>query len=250
MKQALDKDLVSLIKNLGLSEKAAEVYLASLELGEATVQQLAKKANLKRTTIYYTLEELKDAGAILETKRNKKSFYLPETPKNVLKRVKEKIWDTESSLDILEGKMHSIYKRPRIYFLYGPSGFKKIWDMIFATPDKEFRIITEGSNFLDFVREKYILDYIIKTKKKLNIFSRQLIQDSPYARGIVAKDKQENRVSKIFSSRHKIPFTEVICHDFVAFISPRFEDTLFVVENESYAQTRRSLFEILWENIK
>jgi sugar-specific transcriptional regulator TrmB len=250
MKQSLDTNALQLIKNLGLSDKAAKVYLASLELGEATVQQLAATSGLKRTTLYYVLGELEDAGALVETKRNKKSYFLPETPKNLLKRVKEKVWDTESSLETLEEKMHSVFKRPRVYFLYGPSGFKKIWDMIFASPDREFRIITEGSNFLDFVREKYILDYIISTKKKLNIFSRQLIQDSPYARKIVAKDRQENRISKIMSSRHPLPFTEIISKDFVAFISPRHENTLFVVENDHFAQTRRSLFEITWESIK
>ncbi len=243
-------NFIEIIQNLGLSEKASRIYLASLELGEASVQQLAEKAGLKRTTIYYTLEELKNLGAIVETERNKKTYYIAEAPRNVLKRVKEKLWDFEQSLEEIESKKHSIFKKPRLYFLYGPSGFKQIWDMIFATPDKEFRIITEAGHFTDFVREKYILDEIIKTKKKLNIFSRQIIQDSPLAREIVAKDKKENRVSKIIPSHHKLPFTEVICHDFVAFISPRFDNTLFIVENESFAQTRRSVFEVTWENIK
>ena len=243
-------DTLELIRNLGLSEKAAKIYLASLELGEATIQDLARRAKVKRTTIYYLLEELSDAGALIETERNKKTFYIAEEPRNVLKRVKEKLWDFEQSLEELESKKHSVFKRPRLYFLYGPNGFKKIWDMIFASPEKEYRIITEGASFLDFVREKYILDEIIKTKKKLGISSRQLIQDSPYAQKIIAKDRQENRISKLLPSRYKLPFTEVVCQHFVAFISPRWDNTLFVVENELFAETRRSIFDITWESIK
>ncbi len=242
-------DYTKAIENLGLSEKAAKVYLASLELGEATVQDLAKKSGLKRTTIYYTLEELKQSGAIIETERNKKAYFLAEAPRTVLKRVKERLWDFEQSLEEIEGMKHSVFKKPRLYFLYGPSGFKHIWDMIFESKSKEFRIITDAQ-FTDFVREKYILDEIIKTKKKLNVFSRQLIQDSPLAQKIVAKDRTENRISKILPSRHKIHFTELICDDFVAFISPRYDNTLFIVENQLFADTRRSTFEILWDNLK
>jgi sugar-specific transcriptional regulator TrmB len=243
-------NLIEIIKNLGLSEKASKLYLASIELGEASVQELSKTSGLKRTTIYYTLDELKKAGAIVETERNKKTYFIPESPRNVLKRVKERLWDFEQSLEEIESKKHAVFNKPRLYFLYGSMGFKQIWDMIFAQKDKEFRIITEAGHFTDFVREKYILDEIIKTKKKLGISSKQLIQDSELARQIVAKDKQENRQSKIISSRYKIPFTEVICQNFVAFISPRWDDTLFVVENEAFAQTRRSVFDVTWDNLK
>ena len=56
-------DLVEIIKNLGLTTKAAKIYLAALELGEASVQQLAQKSRIKRTTLYYILDELVEAGA-------------------------------------------------------------------------------------------------------------------------------------------------------------------------------------------
>jgi len=246
MKKATDKELVELISKLGLSQKAAKLYLASLELGEATVQDLARQAKVERTTAYYTLQELKEAGAIFETKRNKKVFFLPEMPRNLLRNTREKLLDFEDGLEELEERKHAIYRKPRIYFLYGASGFKHVWDMIFKSEDKEFRIITEGYSFLDFVKEKYILDEIIKNKKKLGIKSRQIITDSPYGRDIVAKDAQENRESRILPSRIKVPFTELIAADFVAFISPRWDNTLFVIENENFAETRKNLFEALW----
>jgi len=242
--------LTEIVEKLGLDEKEAKIYLATLELGEATVQHIAAKAKLKRTTLYYILEKLKRDGVLLETKRRKHIYYIPASPRELLKRAREKLWEVEESIDSIEAQKHAIYKKPRLYFLYGPSGFKHIWDMIFASPEKEFKIITEGENFLDFVKEKYILDEIIKTKKKLGISSKQLIADSPYARKIIAKDRQENRVSKIIPSHYKLPFTEVISHDFVAFISPRWDNTLFVVENERFAQTRNSVFEITWNSLK
>ena len=152
-------------------------------------------------------------------------------------------------IDSLNEKKHSIYRRPRVYYLYGPAGFKQIWDMIFKADEEEFLILTPGENFLDFVKEKYILKEIIQTKRKLGIKSRQLITDSPYAQKIIAKDRLEGRVSKLLPARYPLAFTEIIGKDFVAFISPRIDNTLMVVENQLFAKTRRSMFEILWNNL-
>ncbi len=243
-------DLVEITKNLGLTTKAAKIYLAALELGEATVQQLAQKARIKRTTLYYILDELVEAGALICTKTGKKVYYVPEQPATLLYNAKERISNFEGSLKLLEDTAGRINKKPRVYFLYGSAGFKQVWDMILNTKEKEYRIITEGENFLDYVKEKYIVDEIIAKKKKLGILSKQLITASAYARQIIAKDSRENRVSKLLPPIYKLPFTEIITESIVVFISPRFNNMIFIVENDSFSRTRRSIFEILWNSIQ
>lgn len=242
-------DLVEIIKNLGLTTKAAKIYLAALELGEASVQELAKKARMKRTTLYYVLDELTEAGLLIPTQTGRKMYYVPEQPGTLLKNAKEKIVSFEESLGVLEEKAAHIKRGPRVYFLYGSAGFKQAWDMILNTREKQYRIITEGENFLDYVKEKYIMEEIIARKKQLGVSSRQLITYSDYAKKIVAKDVQENRVSKLLSSIYKLPFTEIITESMVVFISPRFNNMTFVVENDAFAKTRRSVFEMLWNSI-
>lgn len=238
-----------ILKNIGLSEKAAKVYLASLDLGEAAVKDLANRSGLPRTTIYYTIDELIQFGALVETKRDKKTFYLPEIPRAVLKRTREHVIDFEDSLSALEERTHSAYPAPRTYFLYGVVGFKQIWDRVLEKPESNFDIITSGESFLPFVREKYILEEIIALKKKNKISSRQLIVDSRYARKIVSGDKQENRVSKILPAHYKLPYTTLISTNFVAFISPRSENMLIVIESESFAKNQRAIFNSLWDSL-
>ena len=165
----MDQKIIHLVRNLGLSDKAAKVYLACLELGEATVATLGKRSGVKRTSIYYVLEELREFGALLETKRNKKVFYVPEDPHALLAISREKIMETEKFLPLILEKKNATYNKPRLYFLYGPQGFKHIWDMIFESKSKEFMIITEGENFLDFVKEKYILNYCHEKKSTKNL---------------------------------------------------------------------------------
>jgi len=243
-------DILEIIKNLGMSTKAAKIYLAALELGEASVQQLAQKSKLKRTTLYYIIDELIEAGILIPTKTGKKVCYVPEYPATLLKSAREKITNFERSLELIEERAGSLKRKPRVYYLFGAAGFKQAWDTILNTKEKEFRIITEGINFLDYVKEPYIINEIISKKKKFGISSRQLITASEYARGIVAKDNAENRTSKILPAIYKLPFTEIITESIVVFISPRHSNMIFIVEDEYFSKTRKSMFEMLWQSVK
>lgn len=50
------------LKQLGFSDKEAKVYMASLELGPDTAQEIAKKAGVNRTTTYVIIEKLIKKG--------------------------------------------------------------------------------------------------------------------------------------------------------------------------------------------
>lgn len=241
--------IIKTISDLGLSKTEAKVYLSVLELGEATIQEISKQSKIKRTSLYYILEKLNKESVILATKRNKKSLYVATSPKELMKRTRERLAEFENILDELEDRKHVVYHKPRVYFLYGAPGFKHIWQMIFDSKCKDFRIITEGSNFLDFVHEKYIIDEIIKKKKSLGIKSKQLIVESAYAKKLVKNDKQQNRESKFLPVDTKIPFTEIITDSFAAFVSPRWDNFLFVTENDSFVQSRKSMFDLIWKII-
>lgn len=242
--------LVKAISNLGFSETEAQVYMAAFELGEATIQDIARHSKVKRTSLYYILSKLGRESVVLTTKRNKKTYYVAASPKELMKRTRERLIEFEDLIDQLEDRKHSVYHKPRVYFLYGTPGFKHVWQMLFDSKCKEFRIITEGSHFLDFVKEKYILDEIIKNKKTLGIKSRQLIVDSPYARKLIKNDFAQNRSSKLLPSNTKIPFTEIITDEFAAFISPRWDNFLFVTENDSFVKSRQSMFDLVWNILK
>lgn len=243
-------DLSMIIKNAGLSEKGAKVYMAALELGESSIQDLARASKVKRTSIYYVINELLSENALYTTERNKKTYYLPCPPRELLRSLRDRVTDFENHLEEIESRHHAVFKKPLIYFLYGPSGFKKAWDTFFESGDKEYCIITNGENFTQFVSPKYIVDNIIAKKKKLGIKSRQIISDSPYARKVVAKDQVEGRQSRIMELGNDLPFTEIIGKKIVITISPRFYNTIFVVENEAFAETRLKIFNALWKSLE
>lgn len=78
------------LQALGLSGKEAKIYLAVLELGEASIVALVKKSGIKRTTAYDVIGSLQEKGLVTLTKNKKSVRYLAEDPRVLEHRIEEK----------------------------------------------------------------------------------------------------------------------------------------------------------------
>lgn len=242
--------LINALEACGLKQKQAKLYLACLSFELATIQDLAKKSGLRRTTIYSLLTELEKIGAINVVKREKKTYIVPKPPETLLKDINERRDKLINALPHFEEIEKTPDSRPKFIFYRDAEGFKNFWRDLLDSGVKEWLITTSGREFLSFVSESYITSRIIKEKKRLGIKSRQIITDSRYAREIVKKDKEENRESVIISPKFSLPAIEIIFGNKLAIISSNFEGLLVVVESEEVAQTHRSYFELIWQSQK
>jgi len=241
-----DNRMIQLLIGIGLSKEQAKTYLAVLELGEATVQEIAKKSSVKRTSTYYILEQLESQGFAYKTKQRKKTFYIAEKPEELLESFRSRVEKFNKNITGFKAIENQRPKKPRVYLLEGVDGFKKVWQMIFSSGIKEYLIIVDPREMLTFISSGYITKKIIKEKLRLGIKSRQLVAFSEYAKEIVAKDKKENRISKILPHVYKISFTTIIFDDKVAFISPHRENLILIIESNDFSKTQRTIFEALW----
>lgn len=241
----MKSELLSKIQLLGLSDKAAKMYLSTLKLGGGTMQEIASNTDVPRTSLYYTLEELISAGALVESRLGKRKYYQAIAPRQLLELAKDRLVEASESMEELEQEAGRA-KTSSVEILHGPQGFKLAWEGLLQTKDKEYRIITSGESFLDYVREKYVIKTIIGRKKMLKVKSYQLITDLPYGREIIKKDRQENRESKLLPASMQLPYTMAFSKDKVLLISSRSENVVMVWNSNRLAQTMRSLFDGLW----
>lgn len=240
---------MSTLRGLGLSEKVAKVYLAVLESGESTVSTLATKSGVKRTTIYEHIDELVEEGFLYKTQIGKKTLYGATPPRQVLKLKRRALERVEEEITHLEAKHYSSFDIPKIKFYYGSAGFKNIWDEIIERTQKEYRIITNGAVFDKYVTDDYLFDEIIGKRKAKGIRSKQLITDSSFARRIVSRDAQDNRVTKLLPPDTQVEFTEVITDTFVAFMSEPEHNFQFIIESKAFAHFRRQMFDVVWDTL-
>ena len=62
------------LEEIGLSEKEAKIYLALLQVDRDTIQDLATKTGINRTTVYPVLETLQKKGLVSESTGRKKNI--------------------------------------------------------------------------------------------------------------------------------------------------------------------------------
>ncbi len=126
--------LIELIKNLGLDENEAKIYLALLELGPSLVTKIGQKASINRTTCYDVLERLVKYNLVTYASgKQAKKRYSAMPPYNLVSFLERKQKQNEKQLDKLKTKLPELkmlYKelnKPSIKFFEGTEGVKAIY---------------------------------------------------------------------------------------------------------------------------
>src|SRR3989344_2453726 len=73
-------DYEKVLQNIGLAKNEAVVYVSLLKLGSASHSELARKAKVKRPTMYKILEHLKEMNLISETYTGKRRILVAGDP--------------------------------------------------------------------------------------------------------------------------------------------------------------------------
>jgi len=127
------KELAKELQDIGLSEKESKVYLALLELGQETVQNISKKANVNRATTYVVLESLQKKGIVTTFEQNKKTFFIAEGPSalyNIIREQQEELEKKDDDLDGMMNELMTVYNlhpdKPKINFYEGKEGLKEM----------------------------------------------------------------------------------------------------------------------------
>src|SRR3989338_10614525 len=78
------------LERAGLLKNDRSVYLALLEIGSATVSNLARKTGLHRSYVYDILDKLIDLGLVSFTIKNNKKFFNTENPEEIIQFIERK----------------------------------------------------------------------------------------------------------------------------------------------------------------
>ncbi len=125
----------NILKEAGFSEKEARVYLALMEMGPSSVTQVARKADINRTTGYDILEGLVSKKLVRSAEKKGKMIYVAENPENIQKLLEEE----SKRLNLMSDKigqimpeLKSMYteieKKPIVKFYEGLDGLKALYE--------------------------------------------------------------------------------------------------------------------------
>jgi len=253
--QLIMADILTQLKNIGLSDNEAKVYLAMLELGPSPVLEIAAKAGVNRPTTYVQIESLKKMGLVSTQTKGKKQLFLAESPdqlEGVLERERkmtdEKVAELAKALPELKTLFGLAGERPQVRFFEGKEGVLRMSEQFLKTNVKEVLAISSPDDmdnvFLDFPKN------FAPQRVKKGIHSR-LIYTSNRGAFIKRHDQAALREAR-FISPEKMPVFNLdlaMYENKVSIIALRGKLSGVIIEHVGISESFRGLFEFLWSAI-
>jgi len=239
--------LTETLKSLGIDEKQTKVYLACLELGSGTVQEVAEKSGVKRTSIYNFLEEMKQKGLVFEITQKNKTVLTAADPSELVARMRRNYEQAQKILPELLGIFNLPGNKPRVRFYPGIEGIKDAYDDILNTGE-DLCGFSDYEKMLAVMDNEYMWNFAKKrTERKMKFFC--IAKDGPQGKKVKALDQKQLREIKLVNN---VNFeTEInIYGNKVAMVSFRQPYTAIIIEDAAIAQTLRSVWRAWWEVLK
>lgn len=238
----LDKTL----QQLGMSEKQALVYLAALELGKATALSIARKSELKRPSVYVTLEELMHKGFIKRVPKGTTTYYIAEDPTSLLNQIDSQKKQLVNIMPVLKAMHHASAQKPQIKYFEGREGVREAY--------RAFRKAKKYILFYGSIKHivKHFPDSFLDAEeiKEMKIDVTEIVSGDPvdiaYANRIQATKNPRHKVRKLKKGTSLI-LDSVIYDDNILIVS--LKGTFFgvLIQSKDIAQSYKILYELAWQ---
>ena len=245
----IPQNLRTSLLSMNFSEKEADVYLALLELGKATVSVIARKAGLNRTTGYHILDSLTGKGLVSVSGSEPLQEFVAESPDKITDLLQKKFTEYEKYLNQAKETVpqlksfHNVSDRPRVRFYEGKQGLMEVYEDTLTShePLKAFANFEDMHKALPDYFPSY---YLRRAKKGLNI--RGVVPITPEALERQKHNKEEAR-EMVFVPGDKYYFSpEIDMYDNKVMIASWKEKLGIIIESAEIADAMKKVFELAW----
>lgn len=244
--------LIEPLKNLGLSEKEAKVYLALLQLGPATPYQIAKKAELKRPTAYVIAEELVEKSLIVHVPGEDKRRYIAKSPESFIEEREEKLRAAKQILPELKSFQKGTAEKPSILYFEGVEGIRQgYWHRQKELHNKEVVGFFASAEDISPALMQVFLEWS-EHRKRHNIMLRGLTVDHPSIQPFEKFWGEEGKIvtkfmpPELYSAQVSIES----CGGQLVKICIMESAQMLVIESPKFAKALAETFELLWTSLE
>lgn len=247
--------LHSTLPKLGLTENQSKVYTTALELGEASITDIARKAELKRPTVYLLIEELEIMGLISSVRKGKRTVYTAQHPNRLLEIARSREKQIEEIMPDLLALHNAPKEKPKIQVFEGARGLQLVYDEMYAAlGNKE-----EALFFTDIkTLQEHFPEALTEYKKKLQQLKNPRVRELNFGDAIgkewsstmtrVMKGKS-NYAARILPTNFEFGTTDnLIFGSKLVIFSHKKDLFVIVIDSEEVAKTYRVLFEWAWRS--
>lgn len=239
--------LLENLKEFGLEENEAKVYLASLSLGPTTILNLSRHGEVKRTTVYEVVDSLEKKGLMKKEIHGFKTLYSPEHPERLENTLEAKRVLLSKVLPELEGKYHLKGTESSIKYYEGLSAIENIYDDLLKElkPHDFYYAISNIAEWQGLDEEFFMKNHVEKRAKML-INTKLIFTDSPLAQNRKTTERNFNEEIKLISKDTNIHLDFVITPYKLVMFQLHNPLVALVIENQSMITAQKEIFELLW----
>lgn len=252
MTSAIKKALM----RFGLTEPEARVYVAALELGSASVQDLAHRIRGNRVTVHGLVQSLIRKGFVYEERTGKTRRLVPASPNKLIdlltveeQKMKRKREEADWLIPSLKAHTNLSTPETKITYYEGLEGMKSFVSQVFEC-EGEMLEWTKIENFSS-VFSDYLENVYFPQKRALQIPTRFILIDTPEAHAYIEKnyvhqkDAPPMKARFIDQKQFDMPGYIVIWNDKYSINVPA-ELKAVVIQDALIADTQRQIFEYAW----
>lgn len=251
MKEELEK----LLEELNISGNEAKIYIACLELGPTTITKIARKAEVERTTVYATLERLREKGLVSGPIKEYSRQIQVESPEKllVLARQKKKAIESKENQfkEILPDLLASVIQRgkqPKVRFYEGKEQFIQVFDQALDETKEKMFFFGAASIFVDLISYQFEKEWIKRrVRKKIHIDI--LVHKTPLTAQFKKDEIKEMRTTKFLSQDMKFEASFLLWSNKIVLWNP-VVPLAIAIEDEIIAKMFSEMFLGLWQKAK
>ncbi len=242
-------EVKEILRDVGLTDKETDVYLALLELGEETASRVSEIAGLNRVTTYTLLKSIYEKGFCSVHDKNNIQYFKAIKPEQILWLLEEKKNKVKSIIPLLKKREKQIQEKPEVSLFEGKKGISAMFDILLKDAENKKQVLAYGNLSIAEKLIEYQSLHWRKTRidKKIKI---KVVVD--YLPDYIKNEKrwQELSETKISKSLSKLNSYSLITENLVGYVTLRGELTGVLIKSKEIAEKEGFNFNLLWKLAK
>lgn len=242
------------LEKIGLKEKEAKIYVALLKEGESLANQLAKKTNILRASVYDYLDILLDKGFISYNIKSGKKYFQAVDPQKILDNFEERKRIEEESLKEIIPELESFKgmsdKKVNIQIFEGKEGMKSVMSKVLKENPKE--ILTYGSSGVSYRILPFFMEHWHNERIKRKIPLKIIYSNTSESKDRIKKGPSIKYMDIKFMPIENFSLTGNLIYNNTVLITMWNPETPFAISitGEEIVKSYKDNFEVLWKIAK
>lgn len=246
------KNLYTSLKELGLFESEANLYITSLALGPTSIAMLAEHLSMPRPNVYKVIAGLEEKGlaSFSERKRHAKTFVV-DPPTVVLEQLRRKraaVAELDHSLvgampDLL-AQYHQGETSTKIRIFKGKEQWLKVFYQVLDETREPIKYFGSADAFIALIGWKEELEWI-KERTRRNIHIDCLLVPGDDAHTLRETEEGELRTTRFYAGTEPFVPGFMLYANKVIIWQPK-APLVLLIEDEFIVQMLRSIFVEMW----